>query len=123
MKKLFIVLLACLSLTTLTACNDDAHPTGGYRVEIVQHEQTYNIKEYKSLTIYLYGNQIDEWKDASSGITSRLIKYYDKLTLHVIDDQLHIQGTWKTNEDKYITDITYVGSGYDYKLIKQELIK
>lgn len=110
MKKLILLLLLCLGLT---AC--------GYKADTI----TYNVLDYKSLSIYSYGNQKDYWYIKPSGSYSytekdvaRWINAHSVCTLTVKNNYITIEGSYEYYPFKGSYTIIYGGEGYSYTLAK-----
>ena len=118
MKKLLLGLLALTSLT-LTGCANEKDTS-----------KEYNVLDYQILTIYSYGDKLDEWLDPdataypiySTGY-SRDLNYHNKLKLTILSDkEFLISGTYTypygstTKTQAY--DISFYGDGYSYILKK-----
>ena len=109
MKKLILLPLLCLGLT---AC--------GYKADTI----TYNVLNYKSLSIYSYGNQKDYWY-ISTGTGSygennvaRWINAHSVCNLTVKNNYITIEGSYENSSFKGSYTIIYGGEGYSYILTK-----
>ena len=109
MKKLILLSLLCLGLT---AC--------GYKADTI----TYNVLDYKSLSIYSYGNQKDYWYVITSvgsydeNTVARWINMHSVCNLTVKNNYITIEGSYEYSSCKGSYTIIYSGEGYSYRLAK-----
>lgn len=112
MKKLILLPLLCLGLT---AC--------GYKDPMTADTITYNVLNYKSLSIYSYGTQVDSWYTAT-GVSSngnaiaRWINAHSVCNLTVKNNYITIEGSYEYPPYKGSYTIIYGGEGYSYTLAK-----
>ena len=110
MKKLILLSLLCLGLT---AC--------GYKdADTI----TYNVLNYKSLSIYSYGNQKDYWYIRTGAASydeddvARWINAHSVCSLTVKNNYITIEGSYEYSPFKGSYTIIYGGEGYSYTLTK-----
>lgn len=110
MKKLILLSLLCLGLT---AC--------GYKDPMTADTITYNVLDYKSLSIYSYGNQKDYWYTSTgpdSYNVDRWINAHSVCNLTVKNNYITIEGSYEYSSFKGSYTIIYGGEGYSYTLAK-----